>query len=582
LLEDLNRQLDRLNSMVSGKLTDDTTSIIGRMGEIHAELDKLRRQAKGLIWPGRRGKIADRIQNLDGELMDLHDRLRFAIANPAADANSPMMMRVQASINNVLDQIESAEQWSAVTKDPVANANYYVKRAEDMFKAFKGDSNVPLSEGFAGAMSAARNVTSAGLLSMASISAITDQNISMAARALNGMPIMPQITSWLKAFTPADRQLALEGSISLDQVRAAWQQKARYLSGMDARGLTGLLADRTHALSLLSPMTQAAKVGYSLDFMRYTANLQKHQWNRLPKLAKRMLERHGYTADEWDALRQVQPSYKQASRMLMRSDIEQALGVDAAEKYMTMLLRERGGGVLESTLRGRTLWVSDAQPGTIQGEALRSIAMLKSFPTSFAFLVLNRMYREMVMNGLDRGTVGHAAFVMLGGIVFGALAIQLKNIAHGRDPENMATPEFIGKAFLQAGGAGIYGDFINSAANRHGNGIGDTMLGPLPGFLNAPLSMTVGSAIRYARDEKTNPGREAVQFARRYTPIVPFYTRLAYNRLVLDEIQKVVDPEAHKSFRQQQQSLRRRTKQEFFYPPGGQMRNPNLGAAFGN
>lgn len=566
LLDELDAELSRLKSGRS-KVAE---PLMKRMAEIHAELDKLRRKGRGRF-PAGVGKIGKQIQTLHGELMDLHDQLR-SIPLTAAGEN---MDRISA----VLDQIESAEEFSATSRNPIESTEYYIKRAQEMMKAFKGDSNVPISSNLASAMSSTRNLIGAGILSGASISALTDQTISMAARAINGMPVRSQISSFLKGFTVQDRQLALEAGIGLDQVRVAWQEQARYLGNIDARGVTGFLADRTHAYSFLSPMTQAAKIGFSLDFMRFMVRMQSHQWNRLPAPARRMLERHGFSADDWGKIREITPTYKQASRMLTRDNISEALGEDMAERYAIMLARERSGGVLESTLRGRTLWVSDAQPGTLLGEITRSVAMLKSFPTSFSFLVLNRLWREMSSQGLTANTAGYATFLLLGGTILGGLVIQLKNIAHGRDPNDMTEGEFWYRAALQSGGMGIYGDFINSSSNRFGGGFGGTLLGPTGDFINAPLSMTVGSAIRYARDEPTNPGREFTNFARRYTPLLPFYTRLAYDRLVLDQLQEMIDPNYHQSFRAKVNNLRRSRGQSFYWPPGqsfGESRPPDL------
>ena len=53
--------------------------------------------------------------------------------------------------------------------------------------------------------------------------------------------------------------------------------------------------------------------------------------------------------------------------------------------------------------------------------------------------------------------------------------------------------------------------------------------------------------------EKANPGRKLTQYLRRYTPVVASHwlTRGVYNRLVLDNLQWLLDPNADKSFKAQ-------------------------------
>ena len=97
-----------------------------------------------------------------------------------------------------------------------------------------------------------------------------------------------------------------------------------------------------------------------------------------------------------------------------------------------------------------------------------------------------------------------------------------------------------------------------------------SFVGPGVNFGSDLLGLTVGNTLEAARGETTHTGREAVNFAGRYTPVLSSWwaTRGAYRRLVLDQLQWSVDPGAAKSFSARKSNLKRRTGQEYWWEPG--------------
>ena len=177
---------------------------------------------------------------------------------------------------------------------------------------------------------------------------------------------------------------------------------------------------------------------------------------------------------------------------------------------------------------------------------------------------------------------------LVGNTILGALAIQMKETAKGRDPRDMTSVEFWAFAITQGGGAGIFGDFFFSDVNRFGGGIAETLAGPGVSFLDDMLRFSVGNARELALGEDTRAGRELVGLLRNFTPGGSlWYLRLAYEREVLDQLQQVIDPEASQSFRRRIQSARQYDTQ-FFAPPGssaiqgkGSLRAPDISNALG-
>jgi hypothetical protein len=79
------------------------------------------------------------------------------------------------------------------------------------------------------------------------------------------------------------------------------------------------------------------------------------------------------------------------------------------------------------------------------------------------------------------GALGYALGFFAATTIGGALALELKEIAKGKDPRPIPRAkdpalehaEFWGAAMLQGGGWGIFGDFLGSTENRFGGGPGD-------------------------------------------------------------------------------------------------------------
>jgi hypothetical protein len=96
--------------------------------------------------------------------------------------------------------------------------------------------------------------------------------------------------------------------------------------------------------------------------------------------------------------------------------------------------------------------------------------------------------------------------------------------------------------------------------------------------------LTVGNFMEFAEGkDRTNLGRELSNFIRNDTPVSSlWYTRLIWNRVLMDQLQYLMDPDAHAAFRRQMQSRQHDYRQDYFWRPGEQspQRGPDLGAMF--
>jgi hypothetical protein len=143
----------------------------------------------------------------------------------------------------------------------------------------------------------------------------------------------------------------------------------------------------------------------------------------------------------------------------------------------------------------------------------------------------------------------------------------------------------LGRCLFNFWWLGIFGDFAFSGLNRFGGGLGETIAGPRIGFLSDLKDLVIGNiAQAIDEDQDTNFARELIDFAGRYGPFAStFYLRLPLQRLVLDQMQMMVDPNAEKRFRRSESKLYSETGQRPWWSSGRMepQRAPDIGAAFG-
>jgi hypothetical protein len=148
----------------------------------------------------------------------------------------------------------------------------------------------------------------------------------------------------------------------------------------------------------------------------------------------------------------------------------------------------------------------------------------------------------------------------------------------------MTSAKFWSAAFIQGGGAGIFGDFLYSAESRFGKGFVSTMAGPGVGLVDDMKEMVVGNLYSLTHGDDTNIGREVVKFAERYSPGGSlWYSRLALERAMWDQLQNAVDSKAGRGFRREERNRRKDYDQEHWWRPGqaAPSRGPNAEALFG-
>ena len=456
-------------------------------------------------------------------------------------------------------------------------------RLQRIYDEIGGANRRPENRRLALGFSTLRSWQVATKLGSAVLSTTSDQATQLLARQMNGIPVAQQLWTQVRLLNPAnaeDRALAMRMGLIAEEA----SQMAATTARMTGEELTGewsrRLAEGTMRLSGLSAVTQSGRWAFGMDFLSHITGERGKAFGALDAPFREAFERYGMGAADWDRIRATPLTEARGAEWIMPDAIgDQAL----RDRMMRMILTEVDYAVPVPSIALNASVNSILPKGTLVGEVGRTAFQFKSFAVG---LMMMQAQRAMARTGWNRGA--YVAKLAIYTTVMGALALQLKEIAKGRDPrpiwdseDPQASAAFWGAAMLQGGGLGIYGDFLKSSQSRFGGGIASVLAGPAFATVDATLKLTAGQALKAAQGEKTNAGASAVKLLKSETPGIGslWYTRLAFERLMLDEMSEMIDPgnveriERLKDYAEEQ-------GQDYFWAPGDyleQARAPDVG-----
>jgi hypothetical protein len=473
----------------------------------------------------------------------------------------------------------SASQGRAIDK-----ANSTEQKIDALWGSIRGTLETPVNGWWARSLAGTRSIITASVLGSAMLSSGSDIGTSALTRAFNGLTTKGAFADIVKAMQPSTRREAVAAGLILDSAMHVFHQQARYVGTLDGPGWTSFIADRVLTYSGLTPWTQSARHAFGLAFMRTAAEHAGAPFDAIPQGLREAFSRYGITPLDWERMRKLPQHDMGNGTFIMRpNEIAERVSDKLSQKYLGMIQSETEYAVPSGSHQSKIALLNQNQPGTFIGEVLRSFAQFKSFGAVFAILHGQRIHGLIAAGQPGKGAL-YAASLLISTTLFGALSLQLKSLAAGRDPRNMADPVFLPAALLAGGGLGIYGDFLFSNINRYGGGFATTLGGPLVQRANDFWNLTGGNIIQLASGDKTNFGKEALKFAKGMTPGSNlWYVKLAWERILWDSIQKAVDPEAARSFKNQQRYFQREMGQGYWWKPGEwtPQRAPDLPKAAG-
>jgi hypothetical protein len=224
---------------------------------------------------------------------------------------------------------------------------------------------------------------------------------------------------------------------------------------------------------------------------------------------------------------------------------------DLENQMSTYIIDRVDNAVLEPGARERSLWIRGTQPGTLWGEVARFISQFKMFPTAMVTKVLGQDIARRNYLGL--------AHIMAATWVMGYLSMAIKDMLKGKTPRDPTQASTMVAAFLQGGGAGIFGDFMFSDYSRFGRSFSSSVLGPVLG--NADDVVEIFQRMKRGDDFGSN----AFKIALNNTPFINlYYSRIAMDYLFLYAVQDHLNPGY---LRRMERRIKEENKQDYLFPP---------------
>lgn len=486
---------------------------------------------------------------------------------------------------------------------------------EDLYFTTSGKSGTPVSQALALGGQAVRSGLAASQLGGAVLTSPSDFAFTRATASWNGLDMTKIMMRYAEGLSPksaADRAEAIRRNLILEVGLRGSQDAARDVIGdMTVRQAPGLkwesflqgasrVAGRSAEFVIraqgLAHHTQVLRNAFGLEFQAHFHDLAHLPFdvesgpkiaagtkgNVLPHAERRTLERYGITSDEWDILRKktLNQGFMDPGKLAIEG---QGAEREAGLKMLGAMIAEQRMAVPEANAVTRSYVLGQTRPGTMAGEALRSLIQYKGFAMSAGLMHGWRAVESLADTNGQWFRGQYMAALMIQATVMGAVALQLKNIAYGKDPEPMfdleKNPFFWAKAFAQGGAGGVFGDYLKTAFSTRSSGDAARALTPTAGLVSDIFALSTGNLGESLEGKDSHTGREAVRFARKYVPEV-WYTRLAMDRLVWDTLQRFADPDAAGAFSRMEERTRKEQATRFWWRPGSsEPRTPEFSRA---
>lgn len=443
-------------------------------------------------------------------------------------------------------------------------------RLEGYFREISGGNRRPANRKMALGFSALRAFQVSTKLGSAVLSTTSDQATQILARKMNGIPMAKGVASQLKLLNPAnaaDRELAVMMGFIAEEASNIGAATSR-MTGEELTGeFSKRLAEGVLRVSGLNAVTQAGRWSFGMDFLAHITAERGKSFAQLDEPFRNAFQRYGMGESHWDLIRNTELTEQRGARWIMPDTIaNQRLRDD----MMRMIQAEMDFAVPVPGVAVSSFVNSNLAKGTLIGEIGRTAFQFKSFPVT---LMLMQGQRMMAQKGWNRA--GYAAQMVILTTIAGATALQLKEIAKGRDPRPIydaddpaGTAAFWGAAFVQGGGAGIYGDFFKSSQSRFGGGVAQTLAGPAFQTADTMTNLLLTQPGKAIMDDKSNFGSAAVKALRSELPGGSlWFSRLAFERVILDELQQQIDPKYRQAWRRMEQYADEQGT-EYFWGPG--------------
>jgi len=436
---------------------------------------------------------------------------------------------------------------------PIGEAS--LSMLDAVYKTVSGEINGGQMVNLADGMQFVRNLQVASKLGGATLSSFTDIATASLTANYNNIPMTKVFKRHMSLLTSSeeDKILLARMGLALD----SWYGRAHSANRFSDTYGTGASAKTAEAvlrLSGLEAWTEAGRKAFGIEFAGMLADNFGKTLDELHPSVQRAFDTYGISKQDWDSFRKTKPLEMKGTRVA-------DLTADDSMKFHAMILQETDYAVPTPGARERAIATGGLERGTVWGQISRSAMMIKSFPIT---MMTTHLYRGATQATLG-GRVAYLGSLGASTMLLGAFALQVKDVAAGREPRDM-DGAFWGAALAQGGGLGLFGDFIVSDVNRYGKGFVESLAGPMGSLVNDTFSLTLGNVRQAIVGDETNVLGEAVKFVEDITPGV-WQTQLFMDSM-FDNVRMMADPNFEKTLASMRRKRMKEYGQGYWWEPG--------------
>jgi len=491
---------------------------------------------------------------------------------------------------------KNARQAAALAKDgrsALQNAVAALKRPQGWLESpgiirrtydvLTGRANGVESAALAGAMGATRSAITAASLGSATIPAVVGDSVTMLLASqhlrMDPLRVLGRTIDLLVHENPQAKEdaarLLVTGHAMADHALGT----VRYADNLVGPDLMKRVASTVIRASGLAAWTEGAKKAFTLEALGLVASQSRHGFDALEPAFRRFLDRNRIDAPAWERLRALPPQDIMGGKFF---DSSLAATNRDAQALFEGILHERAFAVLEPDARIRALTTGGVASGTLVGEMARNVALFKSFSMT---MIATHMMRLATQDASIGSRLLNAAWFFGLHIAAGAAVVQARQIITGKDPIDMHSPKFWYQSAVQGGGLGFYGDLIANVADGGDRSFASQLAGPVVG-LGDDIARLARSTVskEYAGQHGGTVG-QAIDLLHRNAPGSNlWFSRLATDRLIWDNLHKAIDPNYAASFARVRDRQIKAYGQQYWFGPGDTVpqRPPRALAGFGN
>jgi hypothetical protein len=441
-----------------------------------------------------------------------------------------------------LDPRRISDQFANTQADRAYAASRYLK---DTYEVYMGSHQnmIPVNAKIAQVFQVERNFEVATKLGSAFWSAMGgDMATQLIVRKFNGLPVKGLMTDYFRMMAPTADSLEMRQSlIRQGAIGEDWQhstiQATRAMLEDYSGEKTKRLAETTMRGSVMLRHTDVNRQSFLKSFTAALTDNRLSTYEQLPGFYRRMLDRNGIDAPNWDKIRATPLTAERGTMWLSPVHVEEQGLRDA---LLRAAHNEKRFSVPEPGLRTRTQLITLAPSGNYGGEMIKGSLLFKSFGLE----VLNSHYRRALQMENGWHAAGYAATVSAALITSQYFIDQIKNILLGKDPEP-PNAHSLGSAIASSGSAGILTDLVAAGSgNTMQGGTARYVAGPLGSTAADILSATAGNAYHAYNDEPTHFATDATKALKTDVPVASslWYIKPIWNHLVVQAFDGMVNP----------------------------------------